>query len=350
MLLNKKVIFVFSLFAGINFTFSQSNLLNAKNPEEIGVKTLSQLDFDDESVLEYGYIDDKDVLFSRTVWEIIDLSERVNFPFLYPTDTTLVGKERRPLIWYLIKGIEEGKIARIFDDGKFNFEVDSSSVFKKLTDTVIKRRGINKMNDFGGYRDFALYNNVDFGEFTYVDEDSLKETNAPLYNSYLKFRKAAVLPYLTKGRDYEINNFSYDMVTQYLIKGVWYFDKVQSDLRYRPLAIAPVTRQVANMELDANAFYEEDIEKVPMFWVYYPDVRNVLKNAYVFSQKNSSVRKSFDELINARRFNSVIYLEENMQEDREVKEYISKNSFMQLLESERIKEKIRNFEHDMWSW
>jgi hypothetical protein len=46
----------------------------------------------------------------------------------------------------------------------------------------------------------------------------------------------------------------------------------------------------------------------------------------------------------------VIYLEENMQEDREVKEYISKNSFMQLLESERIKEKIRNFEHDMWSW
>ena len=159
-----------------------------------------------------------------------------------------------------------------------------------------------------------------------------------------------VLPYLTKGRDYEINNFSYDMVTQYLIKGVWYFDKIQSDLRYRPLAIAPVTKQVANMELDANAFYEEDIEKVPMFWVYYPDVRNVLKNAYVFSQKNSSVRKSFDELINARRFNSVIYLEENMQEDREVKEYISKNSFMQLLESERIKEKIRNFEHDMWSW
>ena len=145
MSLHKKVIFVFSLFIGLNFTFSQSNLLNAKNPEDIGVKTLSQLDLDDESVLEYGYIDDKDVLFSRTVWEIVDLSERVNFPYLYPTDTTLVGKERRPLIWYLIKGIKEGKISRIFDDGKFNFEVDSSSVFKKLTDTVIKRRGIMRV-------------------------------------------------------------------------------------------------------------------------------------------------------------------------------------------------------------
>ncbi len=67
MSLHKKVIFVFSLFVGLNFTFSQSNLLNAKNPEDIGVKTLSQLDLDDESVLEYGYINDKDVLFSKTV-------------------------------------------------------------------------------------------------------------------------------------------------------------------------------------------------------------------------------------------------------------------------------------------
>ena len=87
-----------------------------------------------------------------------------------------------------------------------------------------------------------------------------------------------------------------------------------------------------------------------MFWVYYPDARDVLANAYVFSDKNSVVRKSFDELINARRFHSVIYLEENMYEDRKVEEYVQKNSFMRLLESERIKEKIRNFEHDMWSW
>ena len=33
-----------------------------------------------------------------------------------------------------------------------------------------------------------------------------------------------------------------------------------------------------------------------------------------------------------------------------LKDYMNNNSFMRLLESERIKEKIRNFEHDMWSW
>ena len=43
-------------------------------------------------------------------------------------------------------------------------------------------------------------------------------------------------------------------------------------------------------------------------------------------------------------------VEENVYENREVKDYIKNNSFMRLLESERIKEKIRNFEHDMWSW
>ena len=38
--------------------FKFINLLNAKNPEEIGVKTLSQLDLDDESVVlkKYGGI------------------------------------------------------------------------------------------------------------------------------------------------------------------------------------------------------------------------------------------------------------------------------------------------------
>ena len=59
---------------------------------------------------------------------------------------------------------------------------------------------------------------------------------------------------------------------------------------------------------------------------------------------------SFDELINARRFHTVVYLEENMYEDRELSDYVQDDPFMRLLESERIKEKIRNFEHDMWSW
>ena len=145
-------------------------------------------------------------------------------------------------------------------------------------------------------------------------------------------------------------DFTYDMIDHYKIKGVWYFDKRIAELKYRPLAIAPVARQVINKKDDASACPGGLSDPVDMFWIYYPDARDVLKDSYVFSDSNSVIRKSFDELINARRFHTMIFLEENMYEDREVGDYITDNAFMRLLESERIKEKIRNFEHDMWSW
>jgi hypothetical protein len=55
-------------------------------------------------------------------------------------------------------------------------------------------------------------------------------------------------------------------------------------------------------------------------------------------------------MLNSRRFSGLIYREENVYGDRQVNEYISENALMQLLESDRIKEKIRDFEQDMWSY
>ena len=87
-----------------------------------------------------------------------------------------------------------------------------------------------------------------------------------------------------------------------------------------------------------------------LFWIYYPHAREILKKGQAFNTRNMTQSVSFDEIINSRRFSGVIYKEENIYENREVKDYMNNNSFMRLLESERIKEKIRNFEHDMWSW
>ncbi|MDC1493127.1 gliding motility protein GldN, partial [Flavobacteriaceae bacterium] len=88
---------------------------------------------------------------------------------------------------------------------------------------------------------------------------------------------------------------------------------------------------------------EENIAK-PLFWIFYPQIRKDLAKAYVFSERNSAVRKSFDELINSRRFDAVIYREENVYEDITLEDKYPKSSFMRLIESERIKEKIRNLE------
>lgn len=59
---------------------------------------------------------------------------------------------------------------------------------------------------------------------------------------------------------------------------------------------------------------------------------------------------TFDDLLNSRRFNGEIYKEENVYGDREISEYMRENSQMQLLESERVKDKIRDFEQDMWNY
>jgi hypothetical protein len=55
-------------------------------------------------------------------------------------------------------------------------------------------------------------------------------------------------------------------------------------------------------------------------------------------------------MLNSRRFNAKIYKEQNVMKDREISQYMSENSLNQLLESDRVKEKVRNFEHDMWSY
>ena len=41
---------------------------------------------------------------------------------------------------------------------------------------------------------------------------------------------------------------------------------------------------------------------------------------------------------------------DNVYGDREIDQYMVENSLMQLLESNRIKDVIRNFESDMWNY
>ncbi len=370
----KNNIFIVLLILGISLSYGQANLLNAKDPADIGKKDRIQLRQDEDKKLEYGYVDERDILFSKVIWEIIDLDQKVNFPYLYPIDTTVVGKERRPLIHHLLKGIQSGDISLIYDDGKFNDKItyddflNKNTNFQGLSYREINTRGRNIIDTqaSGSLNFFVMNNQISLGEQydsiedldDYVSvlsyEQQFDESKRDELQAYENTRDEALMDWFQEnyGEKYvDTYEFTYDMVDHYKVKGVWYFDKKVSELKYRPLAIAPVARQVINKKDDATVVNPVDYSPaIPMFWVYYPDARDVLKGSYVFSDRNSVVRKSFDELINARRFHTMVYLEENMYEDREVGDYVPDNSFMRLLESERIKEKIRNFEHDMWSW
>lgn len=281
-------------------SFAQTNLLNAKTPEEIGVRTEAQKEVDNDKPLEYGYIDDRDILFSKMTWERIVLDERVNFPLYYPVDTNNIGKHRRSLFDVLLKSIKDGSLETVYDDSYFTAP-------RTLKDLGASMSKIDTL-DIG----YEQYNAEGYVDPEYIIKRELS---------------------------------AYD-VSAYLIKGLWYFDKRQGEMKYRLIGIAPAAPDVNFIDSDDVA----NKEPIALFWVFYPDARDVLHEAKAFNNKNSSMPFSYDHLLNSRRFNGYIYQEENVYGDRKVTEYVAENALMQLLESNRIKEKIRNFELDMWAY
>ncbi|MEC8831140.1 MAG: gliding motility protein GldN [Bacteroidota bacterium] len=280
---------------------AQANILNAKLPEDIGKKTQAQIESDADEPLEYGYVDDRDILWSKTVWEIVDLDERVNFPLYYPTDTIGIGKDRRSLYHVLMKNIKNGNLTEVYTDSYFTEK-------RKLEDLS------------------ATLSKVDTTDLGYEQLNAGEQVSPEFINK----------------RDLTAAD-----IEEYRIKGIWYFDKRQGELKYRLLGIAPVAP-------DVNFIDDESIDpgenKVELFWVWYPAARKILHDAKVYNQRNSARPISFDMLLNARRFNGVIYKEENVHEDREISDYIFDNALFQLLEAQRIKEGIRDREQDMWAY
>lgn len=280
---------------------AQANILNAKKPQEIGIKTDAQKALDNDTPLAYGYVDDRDILWSKTVWETIDLDERVNFPLYYPTDTIDIGSDRRSLYDVLVKNLRNGNLEDVYVDSYFT----EKRLFSDLSATLKK---------------------VDTLEYGY-DEINAGEALSP--------------------ENVVERELSAADIEEYRIKGIWYFDKRQGELKYRLLGIAPVAP-------DVNFIDDESMDlqdaKVELFWVWYPGVRKILHEAKVFNQRNSAQPISFDMLLNARRFNGVIYREDNVHGDRKVEDYVADNALFQLLEAKRIKEVIRDREQDMWSY
>jgi hypothetical protein len=74
---------VFFAMATTGFISAQANLLNSKKVEQIGKKSDQQIASDNDGPLPYGYVDDRDILWSKVVWEFIDLNQKINFALLF---------------------------------------------------------------------------------------------------------------------------------------------------------------------------------------------------------------------------------------------------------------------------
>lgn len=297
MKLKSNLILVFSLLIS-TACLAQSQLLNAKKAEELYTKTEAQIAADSvSSFLPYGYVDERDVLWGKNVWEIIDLSERMNFPMFFPIDTVNISNDRRSLYDVLLTNIKNGRIENIYADSYFNEKrslKDIEATLSKIDTTDLGRQQLNA----GEELDPQYVNRRDLGAAD---------------------------------------------IQQFRIRGYWYIDKRLGELKYRLLGIAPVAP-------DVNFIDDENSVLVELFWVFVPEIREVLHEAKAFNRHNSATHFSFDHLLNSRMFSAVIYKEDNEYGDRAIKDYIPENALMQLLESDRIKDVIRNIEIDLWNY
>ena len=277
----KNLIFLFCLLLSVN-SFSQVNILNASNPSEIGIQNFDQKQSDNDSFLEFDYIDERDILWSKIVYEKIDLNEKLNFPLLFPVNDETYEKNRKSLWRILKENIINKRITELYFDRNDNFKDKMS--FSDVMEVVSFTELINGVQ---------------------TPAEELKSID----------------------------------ITAYRIKGMWYFDKRQGEMKYRLLGLMPVGKNLKD---------DDGKNNTDLFWIWYPSVRKILHEEKVFNDKNNASSISFDQLLVSRRFSSFIYKDDNVYGDRSIKDYKAPG-LESILESQRIKKEILDFEQDMWN-
>ncbi len=291
------------------------SILNAKSPESFRkyrdlnlIKQGDSLVSNKITPLKYGFIEDKDVLKSMVVWEIIDMNDKINQPFYHNGDGLVSAN--RSLYQLLFDAINDGRITEVYDDELFMTRLQPDAIQARIKNAVLSDAGIDRLNESGS-----------------LTEDEKREfTNV----------------YETKTENVKVLK----------IKGMWYIDRRDSQMKYRLLGIAAMGQDPSTMGQygpDGQPLASRD-ELIDLFWVYYPDAREVLANAIVFNNKNLASDLSFDDLLNARRFSTVIYKSDNGLGNGIIKDYIPEDADAQLEESERIKAQILQMENDMWNY
>ncbi len=238
------------------------------------------------AVLPYSSIRESDVPWAKKIWRVLETREKINVHFRNPT---------RPFFNILVDKIKDGTLTA-FKDDQFTEQFSAEEVEGSLS-------------------------KVD--TFPYFDPETYEQT--------LKVERTDINP---------------EDIKRYRIKEIWYFDKAESRLKVRILGISPL-QQVMDPET-AVLKYE-----TPLFWVYYPELRESLAVERVFSDFNDAYPMTWYDLFENRMFSSYIYKTSNTMDAR-LQDKFDKDSETYdmdiLMESERVKEELFNFEHDLWSY
>ncbi|MDX2048851.1 MAG: gliding motility protein GldN [Chitinophagaceae bacterium] len=249
--------------------------------------------------LAYEHIREDDAWYRERVWREIDIREKMNLAFRYKADEDN-GNQR--FVAILLNAIRTGEVSA-FDptiDDRFTTPMPVDKIGSTIAGKCDTTSVIDWAKDPTGSRGY------------------MKDTII-------------------------CREFNPDDIVKFRIKEEWVFDKESSRMYARILGIAPIKTYVD----DATG---QILGESPIFWVYYPDLRPILAKYEVYNGKNFGARMSWEELFESRFFSSYIVKStiENPY-DMFIKGYI-KDDILRLLEGDNIKDKIFNFEQDLWSY
>ncbi|TDH19789.1 gliding motility protein GldN [Segetibacter sp. 3557_3] len=245
----------------------------------------------DRTPLAYEHIREDDAVYKQRVWREIDTREKMNLPFRYAANEDN-GNQR--FISILFDAIQAGNVTA------FNGEDD------RFTTPMTKEQVAGIIT---GGNDTLPVTDINTGE---------------------------VIKYEVRQRMIEP-----DSIYRFRLKEEWIFDKESSRMFVRILGIAPVMTQYTSTGIP--------IGDRTLFWAYYPDLRPTLSKYEVYNGKNFAGRMSWEELFESRFFSS--YITKSTIDnpfDLSLKSFV-KDPLFRLLEGENIKEKIFNYEQDLWS-
>ena len=252
--------------------------------------------------LDYEFLRADDALYTQRVWREIDIREKINLPFRYQANDDN-GDQR--FVSILVKAVKEelkkgNAIAFSADDDRFTTFLDSASFEKAVS-----------------------------GGGGLCDTTAVYDLNDPT-----KITKYVV----------NCNKLNPDDIVKFRIKEEWVFDREASRMFVRILGIAPCKTQLA-----PDGITERGTS--PLFWIYYPDVRGTLAGYEVYNPKNMGVsRMTWEELFEARMFSSYIIkstLDNPM--NKFIRNLIN-DPILRLLEGDNTKDKIFNYEQNLWQY
>ncbi len=240
-------------------------------------------------LVPYTYLREADVTWERRVWRRIDLREKRNHALYYPTEFLV---SRTSFLQALTKNIMNGTLLA-FKDEQFMELLDPKDLRSK---------------------------------WIAQDDSTDQELVDSLGNTYTQ-RVAGAVDSLWLYR-----NFS-----SIQVKEDWFFDREKSVLEVR----------IIGLEIYAYKRGKEDAGEFSQFFVYFPACRPVFAKYEVFNPKNDSERRTFEDIFWKRQFASQVVKESNVF-DRTIDSY--SKGIDALLESDRVKQDIFQFEHDLWQF